>query len=97
MNKYIISTTLALMAALTIYAQSPSPSPTAAPIVVPSPTAIPMVQPIYMALSAAQVQALVTAISSTGVTLPPGIVNLNLRVITTGTNTGGAWVQLRFQ
>ena len=97
MNKTITSTALALMAALTIHAQSPSPSPTAAPIVIPSPTAIPVVQPIQMTLSAAQLSALVTAITSAGVTLPSGIVNLNLRVITTGTNAGGAWVQLRFQ
>ena len=93
-----IATILAALAvAFTIHAQSPTPSPTAAPIVVPSPTAIPVTQPVRLVLSAAQLQEVVAALSGAGISLPSGIVGVNLRVITTGSNAGGASVQLRFQ
>jgi hypothetical protein len=83
--------------ALDVSAQSPTPSPTAAPIVLPSPTVIPVTQPISIILTAAQVQAIVTALTGAGINLPSGIRGVNFRLITTGTNSGGAWVQLRFQ
>jgi hypothetical protein len=81
----------------TLNAQSQTPSPAAAPIVVPSPTVIPVTQPIRFSLSPAQIAEIVSALSGAGISLPSGVKGLNLRIITTGTNAGGAWVQLRFQ
>ena len=93
-------TILTLLAATTLLtvtakAQSPTPSPTAAPIVLPTPTLAP--QPINVTLSAAQVQKIVTALTGAGINLPSGIQGVNFRMVTTGANAGGAWVQLRFQ
>jgi len=86
----------AVLVAVVIHAQSPTPSPSAAPIVVPTPAVVQVEQPVTIALSPAQVQGLVTTLATAGITLPAGIKNLNLRVITTGTNAGGAIVNLRF-
>lgn len=92
MKKHLALATAVILSALTIHAQSPTP----APIVVPTPSTIEVVQPVNINLSPAQVQGLVTTLAAAGITLPPGIKNLNLRIITTGTNAGGAVVNLRF-
>lgn len=92
MKKHLALATAVLLSAITLHAQSPTP----APIVVPTPAVLQVEQPVNITLSPDQVQGLVTVLASAGITLPPGIKNLNLRIITTGTNAGGAVVNLRF-
>jgi len=101
MKKTILAIVAAIAAVFTVAtpskAQSPTPSATVAPIAVPSPTVVAVKQPINVTLSVAQVQQIVTALTAAGINLPSGIQSVSYRAIATGTNAGGAWVQVRFQ
>lgn len=81
---------LLVLFSVSALAQSPEP------IVVPKPVVIQVTQPVELRLSPAQLQEVATILASV-VTLPTGIVNINLHILTTGTNAGGAFVKLTFQ
>ena len=85
-----------LLAGLSFTSFAQSPTPTAAPIVVPTPTTVSVTQPVEVTLSPAQVQSLLTLLGQANINLPAGVKIMQLRMILTGTNAGGAIVILRF-
>jgi len=89
---------VSLIAALSLFAQSPTPapSPSSAAISVPTPSSLLVSQPVTVKLSPSQISDIVAALSASGISLPPAIKSLHLTMITTGTLAGGAVVRIGF-
>lgn len=86
---------LALVAATTSIFADPAPLFT-----IPTPIVTSVTKPITFVLSANQVtavkSALVSSLSSVGVTIPAGANGFESRAITSGTNAGGSIVRINF-
>lgn len=91
-----MKTKLAILASLVLANFAVAQSPTPAPIVVPAAAIKKITQPVIMTLSPAQLAELAATIKAAVPSFPSGISTLDLQVITTGTNAGGALVRLNF-
>ena len=94
--KHLIALLIAVALVVTSNAQSPSPTPSASPTVppisVPSPSVTTITQPISFQLSPAQAAQFAAAYG-----IPTTVKSGAFHVITSGSNTGGLMVILRFQ